>query len=160
MGRCYEFGAVVSQGCDHAMVVVAQGGACGCSQCGALCRGRFSGCPEIVARPGYIPVLAPRSPRGPSHPPAASNGASGRAPAAPPAAAAGTGEARETATATATAATEHMAVDELLAALRDERALVAELTAEVHRLREKVDSLEKAIDKLGQSTLWGLLRRT
>lgn len=59
MGRCYEFGAVVHEGCGHAMVVTDAGGACGCAVCGALCEGRFKGCAQVVAQPGYVPVSAP-----------------------------------------------------------------------------------------------------
>ena len=59
MGRCYEFGVVVREGCDHAMVVPGEGGRCECAACGASCPGRFPGCAAIVSRPGYVPVLAP-----------------------------------------------------------------------------------------------------
>jgi len=59
MGRCYEFGVPVVDGCEHAMVVVAEGGACACSACGAHCLGKFAGCADIVAQPGYVPSTAP-----------------------------------------------------------------------------------------------------
>src|SRR5947208_2289691 len=59
MGRCYEFGVAVVEGCEHAMVVSAEGGACQCSVCGAHCPGRFEGCEAIVAVPGRVPPLAP-----------------------------------------------------------------------------------------------------
>lgn len=58
MGRCYEFGVAVGQGCDHPMVVAADGSACACSECGTVCKGRFDGCAAVLARPGYSPVLA------------------------------------------------------------------------------------------------------
>ena len=60
MGRCYEFGAIIHEGCDHAMVVSSEGGTCVCNTCGSSCPGRFSGCGSILAQPGYVPVLAPR----------------------------------------------------------------------------------------------------
>ena len=60
MGRCYEFGVTVEDGCDHAMVVSAEGGVCECSECGASCRGRFTGCEAVLARPGHVPIAAPR----------------------------------------------------------------------------------------------------
>lgn len=61
MGRCYEFGVVITEGCDHAMVVPAEGGKCVCSGCGADCLGRFNGCASIISQPGYVPLLAPAS---------------------------------------------------------------------------------------------------
>lgn len=63
MGRCYEFGVAVQDGCEHAMVVVAEGGACACSECGAHCTGQFNACSQIVSMPGYVPVGAPRTGR-------------------------------------------------------------------------------------------------
>ena len=60
MGRCYEFGPVITEGCDHAMVVSPEGGACVCGECGARCLGRFKACGPILAQPGYVPVTAPR----------------------------------------------------------------------------------------------------
>lgn len=59
MGRCYEFGVSIDGGCEHAMSVVAEGGACECQVCAAHCPGRFAGCAQVVARPGYVPSLAP-----------------------------------------------------------------------------------------------------
>lgn len=59
MGRCYEFGVSVEDGCEHAMSVVADGGACECTVCQAQCPGRFAGCAQVVSQPGYIPALAP-----------------------------------------------------------------------------------------------------
>src|SRR5687768_4144955 len=60
MGRCYEFGAVIHEGCDHAMVVSPEGGACVCGTCGVACTGRYSGCEAILAIPGHVPLAAPR----------------------------------------------------------------------------------------------------
>ncbi|HVM07315.1 MAG TPA: hypothetical protein VM345_02540 [Acidimicrobiales bacterium] len=60
MGRCYEFGVAVEEGCEHAMVVIDDGGACGCAECGARCTGRFNACASIIAQPGYVPVNAPK----------------------------------------------------------------------------------------------------
>lgn len=141
MGRCYEFGAVVVSGCDHPMVVVAEGGACACTECAAFCRGKFSGCPDIVARPGYVPVLAPKTVR------TARVRVNGSAPA-------------PAATEVPASHQEHTVVDELLTALSSERAVVEQLTTELARLHKRVDELETAITKLSQSTLWDLLRRT
>lgn len=59
MGRCYEFGVVVGEGCEHAMVVTTEGGECQCGTCGAGCAGRFAACEAILGQPGYIPVTAP-----------------------------------------------------------------------------------------------------
>ena len=60
MGRCYEFGVVIAEGCDHVMVVPAEGGKCVCSGCGTECLGRFNGCASIISQPGYVPLLAPK----------------------------------------------------------------------------------------------------
>ena len=60
MGRCYEFGVVIEEGCDHAMVVSPEGGACVCAGCGAGCTGRFGGCSAILAMPGHVPLAAPK----------------------------------------------------------------------------------------------------
>lgn len=59
MGRCYEFGTSIAEGCDHAMVVTNAGGACVCIRCQTLCGGRFSGCAAVIAEPGRIPAYAP-----------------------------------------------------------------------------------------------------
>lgn len=59
MGRCYEFGAAIHAGCERAMIVTAEGGACECDVCGTLCPGRFSGCAEVVAIPRRVPPSAP-----------------------------------------------------------------------------------------------------
>ncbi len=47
VGRCADFGAVISAGCDHLMQV--DGSSCRCPGCGTVCRGKFSGCPEVWA---------------------------------------------------------------------------------------------------------------
>ena len=60
MGRCYEFGPLIGEGCEHTMVVAAEGGHCECPSCGVTCPGRFAGCAAVVAKPGYVPVLAPK----------------------------------------------------------------------------------------------------
>ena len=77
MGRCYEFGVPVGDGCEHPMVVAADGSACVCSGCGTVCKGRFKGCAAILARPGYVPVAVAAGP-------AASAAAADVAAAAPP----------------------------------------------------------------------------
>jgi hypothetical protein len=59
MGRCYEFGAVIGEGCGHAMVVSDEGGHCVCPVCQVTCPGKFNGCAGIVAQPGYVPLSAP-----------------------------------------------------------------------------------------------------
>ena len=59
VGRCYAFAAVITEGCDHAMRVSADGGACECPTCGAHCPGRFPACESIVQKPGYVPANAP-----------------------------------------------------------------------------------------------------
>src|SRR5688572_23223867 len=58
MGRCYEFGVAVAEGCEHAMVVTPEGGACQCRGCGVRCEGRFPGCAAIVAIPNRVPPAA------------------------------------------------------------------------------------------------------
>src|SRR5689334_18886917 len=63
MGRCYEFGASIADGCEHAMQVGPEGGYCRCTGCGTRCEGRFHGCAAILARPGYKPVGAPSRPQ-------------------------------------------------------------------------------------------------
>jgi hypothetical protein len=60
MGRCYEFGVSIDEACDHAMVVAPEGGACVCATCGSSCTGRFTGCAAILAKPGHVPLAAPR----------------------------------------------------------------------------------------------------
>jgi hypothetical protein len=59
MGRCYEFGVLVGEGCQHAMVVPASGGRCECEACGVACTGKFAACASILAQPGYVPATAP-----------------------------------------------------------------------------------------------------
>ncbi|MGI8685799.1 MAG: hypothetical protein ACR2MO_12065 [Acidimicrobiales bacterium] len=59
MGRCYEFGVEIHAGCEHAMVVTAEGGACECNVCSTVCPGRFAGCAAVVAIPGRVPPSAP-----------------------------------------------------------------------------------------------------
>lgn len=59
MGRCYEFGPQIVEGCRHAMVVAEDGSACACPKCGAHCTGRFNACGTILAQPGHIPPGAP-----------------------------------------------------------------------------------------------------
>ncbi len=59
MGRCYEFGVVVGEGCEHAMVVPAGGGRCQCATCGVTCTGKFAACASIIDQPGYVPATAP-----------------------------------------------------------------------------------------------------
>lgn len=63
MGRCYEFGVVIHEGCEHTMVVSPEGGACLCGSCGASCTGRFRGCDAVLALPGHIPIAAPEPSR-------------------------------------------------------------------------------------------------
>lgn len=59
MGRCYEFGVLVGEGCEHAMVVPHAAGRCECATCAVVCTGRFAGCAGIIERPGYVPPTAP-----------------------------------------------------------------------------------------------------
>lgn len=59
MGRCYEFGVLVGDGCEHAMVVPAGGGRCECATCGVSCTGKFAACTAIIDQPGYVPSTAP-----------------------------------------------------------------------------------------------------
>jgi hypothetical protein len=59
MGRCYEFGVSIREGCEHAMVVPADGGRCVCVSCDTACPGRFKGCVAVISQPGYVPVTAP-----------------------------------------------------------------------------------------------------
>lgn len=61
MGRCYEFGVAVHEGCEQPMVVPAEGGKCVCATCGAVCHGKFRGCDAIISQPGYVPLAAPRA---------------------------------------------------------------------------------------------------
>ena len=42
------------------MAVSQAGGFCECRECGATCPGRFRACADVVARPGYVPVTAPK----------------------------------------------------------------------------------------------------
>ena len=59
MGRCYEFGVSIDPTSEHAMVVAPEGGYCVCPSTGAVCRGRFAGCSDIVNQPGRVPPNAP-----------------------------------------------------------------------------------------------------
>ena len=59
MGRCYEFGVLVGEGCEHAMVVPGSGQRCECATCGVTCTGKFAACETIIAKPGYVPATAP-----------------------------------------------------------------------------------------------------
>jgi hypothetical protein len=59
MGRCYEFGVSLKEGCEHAMVVAPEGGRCICPACGMSCPGQFKACALVVSKPGYVPVAAP-----------------------------------------------------------------------------------------------------
>ena len=58
MGWCAEFGCRIRDGCDHTMVAGRK--ACTCPDCAVVCKGRFTGCPEVWAagpRTGSQPVL-------------------------------------------------------------------------------------------------------
>lgn len=68
MGRCYEFGVSISDGCEQAMFVPPEGGRCVCIGCGAPCHGQFRGCSAIISKPGYVPAIAPKWARGPRPP--------------------------------------------------------------------------------------------
>lgn len=59
MGRCYDFGVEIHSGCEQAMVVTAEGGACECRACATVCPGRFGACAAVVAVPGRLPPSAP-----------------------------------------------------------------------------------------------------
>lgn len=50
MGWCHEFGVEIDERCSHPMTAGA--GACTCSECGTVCRGRFEGGCEAVWRRG------------------------------------------------------------------------------------------------------------
>ncbi|MEA2686129.1 MAG: hypothetical protein QOE93_1324, partial [Actinomycetota bacterium] len=82
VGLCTEFGIQIAPGCVHPMH--AQAASCVCPGCGSVCRGRFTGCPEVWAagpRTGSQPVLKLATNMGSSAPPASS----ASAPPAPPA---------------------------------------------------------------------------
>jgi hypothetical protein len=48
VGICLEFGPRITEGCDEVMRAADQ--RCACPGCGAVCRGRFQGCPEVWNR--------------------------------------------------------------------------------------------------------------
>jgi DNA-binding SARP family transcriptional activator len=62
MGWCHEFGCQITSGCNHPMKAGAA--ACTCTMCDTVCRGKFSGCPEVFAR--SVPVAAPSRPTQPA----------------------------------------------------------------------------------------------
>jgi hypothetical protein len=68
MGWCHEFGPQIHEGCAHPMV--AGPSSCTCAECGAVCRGRFNGCPAVwsLAAPPAIPVLTATSTATPDPP--------------------------------------------------------------------------------------------
>ncbi len=68
MGWCHEFGCQITTGCNHPMK--AGGSACTCTMCETVCRGKFSGCPEVFAR--SVPVAVPSRPVQPAQPAPAS----------------------------------------------------------------------------------------
>jgi hypothetical protein len=79
MGWCAEFGCRIRDGCDHPMAAGRK--ACTCPDCAVVCKGRFTGCPEVWAagpRTGSQPVLKLATNMGSSAP-------SASAPPAPPA---------------------------------------------------------------------------
>jgi hypothetical protein len=47
MGWCSAFGPQIRDGCDHAMVAAPD--SCHCTECGAVCHGRFPGCTQVWA---------------------------------------------------------------------------------------------------------------
>ena len=57
MGRCYEFGLDVVEGCAEPMHAAEDG--CRCPSCGAACGGRFAGCRDVWAG-GSQPVTLVR----------------------------------------------------------------------------------------------------
>jgi hypothetical protein len=61
MGWCSEFGIEIRPRCDHAMLPVSE--ACQCEECGALCPGRFDGCPAVWERGPLPDVALRRAPR-------------------------------------------------------------------------------------------------
>jgi DNA-binding SARP family transcriptional activator len=71
MGWCHEFGCQITSGCNHPMKAGAA--ACTCTMCETVCRGKFSGCPEVFAR--SVPVAAPSRPAPPTQPPQAAQAA-------------------------------------------------------------------------------------
>lgn len=62
MGWCHEFGCQITSGCNHPMKAGAA--ACTCTMCDTVCRGKFSGCPEVFAR--SVPMAAPSRPAQPA----------------------------------------------------------------------------------------------
>lgn len=48
MGWCAEFGPRIDPTCEHAMIPGR--GACSCPTCGAVCKGKFSGCSDVWAQ--------------------------------------------------------------------------------------------------------------
>lgn len=153
MGRCYEFGVSIHDGCEHAMVVAAEGGHCECQVCATSCPGRFSGCAQVVARPGYVPLLAPRLPL-PSAPPPASTVPVAVAPR--PVEANGSAEATPSPPAPSGAVS---LVQDLLEELRRQRATNDEMRSTMAELGERLGSLERALARLSETSLWELLRR-
>jgi hypothetical protein len=62
VGVCLEFGPPIAPGCGHAMVAADE--RCVCPECGAVCRGRFRGCPEVWNRGPQAVSLAREPPGG------------------------------------------------------------------------------------------------
>jgi hypothetical protein len=58
VGVCLEFGPQISEGCAHPMEAGEQ--SCTCPQCGAVCTGRFGGCPQVWADQAVPLTLVPR----------------------------------------------------------------------------------------------------
>ncbi|MBW3548159.1 MAG: hypothetical protein KY452_08530 [Actinobacteria bacterium] len=60
MGRCYEFGPKIVEGCDHPMT--AEPSSCSCERCGAVCTGRFRGCADVWDKgPRHVAARRPGS---------------------------------------------------------------------------------------------------
>jgi hypothetical protein len=57
VGICLEFGPQITEACDEAMIAADQ--RCVCPGCGAVCRGRFPGCPEVWNRgPSTVSLIS------------------------------------------------------------------------------------------------------
>lgn len=65
MGWCHEFGSQIRDGCGHLMR--AGETSCSCSDCGVVCKGRFSACDAVWARgPRQVTLARPVPTRPPT----------------------------------------------------------------------------------------------
>jgi hypothetical protein len=150
VGVCLEFGPPIVPGCGHAMV--AADDRCACPACGAVCRGRFRGCPEVWNRGPQAVSVAGEAPGGP-----------GVARARPAAGGMGADESHEAWTAptgepppTANGRVRHpgqpepMAISDLAAALSDVVATAGRQLNESQelQLRSLLERIESRLDEL------------